>query len=109
MLKNLEFKELTQDEQKELLNQYARMSFSNLKRSILQDLIDNKNESVIYKKYDKERVISILENPQKNEKSIRELSNYLYITSSHYRRLVDYFSSILLYNYTVIPTRVQKK
>ena len=105
----MEFKELTPEEQKNLLSQYARMSFANLKRSILQDLINSKSESVIYQKYDKERVISILENPQKNEKDIRELSNYLYITSSHYRRLVDYFSSILLYNYNVIPTRMPLK
>lgn len=105
----MEFKELTAKEQKELVAQYARMSFSNLKRNILQDLINSKSESVIYKKYDKQRVISILENPQQNEKDIRELSNYLYITSSHYRRLVDYFSSILLYNYNVIPTRMPEK
>lgn len=105
----MEFKELTSEEQKNLLSQYARMSFANLKRSILQDLINSKSESVIYQKYNKERVISMLENPQKNEKDIRELSNYLYITSSHYRRLVDYFSSILLYNYNVIPTRMPLK
>lgn len=105
----MELKEFTAEEQKTLLAQYARMSFSSLKRSVLQDLINSKSESVIYKKYDKQRVISILENPQKNEKDIRELSNYLYITSSHYRRLVDYFSSILLYNYNVIPTKMPEK
>lgn len=105
----MEVKEFTEEEKKKILNQYARMSFANLRRNIIQDLINSKNESVIYKKYSKEKVITILENPQKNEKDIRELSNYLYLTSSHYRRLVDYFSSILLYNYTVIPTRIPEK
>lgn len=98
------------DEQKEkILTQYARMSFANLRKSILQDLQNNKDESVIYRKYKKGEVIKLLENPQKHEKELRELSNYLYIVSSHYRRLVDYFSHILLYNYNVIPTTLPKK
>ena len=108
----MEFIDISEEEKKKMLDrydQYARMSFANLKRSILQDLINTKNESVIYKKYPKERVIKMLETPQKNEKDIRDLSNYLYITSSHYRRLVDYFSTILLYNYIVVPTNLPEK
>lgn len=103
-----EIKEFT-DEQRKILEKYARMSFANLRRNIIQDLVNNKNESVIYKKYPKDKVVGMLEQPQKHEKEIRELSNYLYIASSHYRRLVDYFSSILLYNYTVIPTNIPEK
>ena len=85
------------------------MSFANLKRNIVQDLINNKNESVIYKKYKKEQIVNMLENPQKNEEQIRELSRFIYTVSSHYRRLVDYYSTILLYNYTVIPTKLSTK
>lgn len=105
----MEIKEFTDSEKKKILNQYGRISFANLRRNIIQDLINNKNESVIYRKYPKKEVISMLENPQKHEQKIRELSGYLYIASSHYRRLVDYFSSVLLYNYTVIPTRLPEK
>lgn len=104
----MEVKDISDDKKNELLR-YARLSFASLQSSILQDLINNKNESVIYKKYTKDKVISILENPQRNEKDVRELSNFLYIVSSNYRRLVDYFSSILLYNYTVIPTKFPDK
>lgn len=105
----MEIKEFTEDERKKIVNQYARLSFANLKKNILQDLIKNKNESVIYNKYPKDKVISMLESPQKNEVAIRELSNYLYMVSSHYRRLIDYFSTILLYNYMVIPTNIPEK
>ena len=48
----------------------------------------------------------MLESPQRNEKDIRELSNFIYLISSHYRRLVDYYSTILLYNYTIVPTKI---
>lgn len=102
----MEVKDFTEEEQKKILSQYTRMSFANLKRNVLQDLINSKSESVIYKKYDKKAIISMLETPQKNEKEIQELSNYLYIVSSHYRRLIDYFSTILLYNYLIIPTKI---
>ena len=88
------------------LDRYTEMAFANLKKNIIQDLINNRNESVIYKKYPKERVVSFLERPQQHEKEIRELSCFLYQVSSHYRRLVDYYSSILLYNYVVIPTKL---
>ena len=72
------------------LDRYTEMAFANLKKNIIQDLINNRNESVIYKKYPKERVVQMLENPQKQEKALREMSNFLYIVSSHYRRLINY-------------------
>ncbi len=97
---------LSKEEQDKLLLRYASLSFANLKKNMVQDLINSRNESVIYKKYPKDRIVTLLENPQKNEKEIRNLSGFLYLVSSHYRRLIDYYSTILLYNYTVIPTNV---
>lgn len=85
---------------------YAQLSFANLKKNIIQDLINSHNESVIYRRYSKEDIAKMLENPQKNEKQLRELSGFIYLVSSHYRRLVDYYSTILLYNYTVIPIKI---
>ncbi len=105
----MEVKTFTEEEKQKILAQYAKVSFANLKRNILQDLRNNKSESVLYRKYSKEQITGFLENPQKNEKQIRELSCYLYMVSSHYRRLVDYFALILLYNYNVIPTKIPEK
>lgn len=95
---------MSTDEQNKILEKYARLSFSKLQKNIVQDLINGRNESVLYKKYKKEEIVSMLENPQRNEAKIRELSGFIYLISSHYRRLVDHYSSILLYNYTVVPT-----
>lgn len=108
----MEVKTFTEDEQKALLSQhqeFIRMQFANLKKSIVQDLINNRYESVIFRKYKKEDIIKMLEDPQKNVKKIREFSGFLYMVSSHYRRLVDYSATILLYNYTVVPAKVLPK
>ena len=91
------------------LDRYTEMAFANLKKNIIQDLINNRNESVIYKKYPKERVVQMLENPQKQEKALREMSNFLYIVSSHYRRLINYYAKLPKFNYTVIPTNLPSK
>lgn len=102
----MEVKSFTKEEQEAIMTNYARLSFSNLKKNIIQDLLSSRNESVIYKKYSKDEIVRMLENPQKNELKIRELSGFLYIISSHYRRLIDYYSTILLYNYSVVPIKI---
>lgn len=102
----MEVKEFTKEEQEKIMAQYASLAFANLKRNIVQDLINSKSESIIYRKYTKEQIVKMLENPQKNEEQIRELSGFIYLVSSHYRRLVDYYSTILLYNYTVVPIKI---
>lgn len=102
----MEVANLTKQEQDKLMLKFSQLAFSNLKKNIIQDLINGRNESVIYQKYSKEKIVMLLENPQKHEKEIRELSGFIYLVSSHYRRLIDYYSTILLYNYTVIPTKL---
>lgn len=83
--------------------------FANLKKNIVQDLYNGRDESTLFRKYPKETVLRMLDNPQKNEKQFRELSRFLYLVSSHYRRLIDYQASILTYNYTIIPTNLPMK
>ena len=102
----MEVKDFTKEEQDKIMMKYAQLAFANLKKNIIQDLINSRNESIIYRRYSKEQIVKMLDNPQKNEKEIRELSGFIYLVSSHYRRLVDYYSTILLYNYTVIPTKI---
>lgn len=102
----MEAKNFSEEEKRKLLEQYGRMSFAKIQKNILQDLINSKNESVLYSRYDRETVVSMLEDPQSNETSIRELSRFMYNVSGHYRRLVDYFATILLYNYTIVPSKI---
>ena len=73
----MEVKNFTKEEQEKIMTKYVQLSFANLKRNIVQDLINSKGESVIYKKYTKEQIVNMLENPQKNEEQIRELSRFI--------------------------------
>ncbi|MDF2951036.1 MAG: phage protein [Anaerocolumna sp.] len=95
--------------EQQALEKYAQLAFANIKKSMVQDLVNNRNESVIYKRYPIERVVTMLEKPQSFEKELREMSNFLYITSSHYRRLMDYYAKLPTYNHIVVPTNLPKK
>lgn len=89
--------------------QYQQLAFVNLKRSILQDIKNNRDESVIFKKYTIEQVVTYLENPQKNAKELRKMSKFLYITSSHYYRLINYYAKLATLNYIIVPSLLPKK
>lgn len=102
----MEVKDFTPEEQEKIMMKYSQLAFANLKKNIIQDLINNRNESIIFNRFSKEQIVKMLDYPQRSEKEIRELSGFIYLVSSHYRRLIDYYSTILLYNYTVVPTKI---
>jgi hypothetical protein len=80
------------------------LQFANLAKLIKKDL--NSNQQVSYtfhKNFNKDKVMEWMANPQKYEKQLRDLSRFLYDTSSHYKRLIQYFSTMLTYDYVVEP------
>ena len=79
------------------------INYARLSKTIVQDLINNRKESVIFSKYPKEKVIEFLSKPQQCEKQIRNMSIFLYANSSQYRRLCNYFSKLATLNYTLTP------
>lgn len=70
-------------------------------------LIDLENITTkSYTTYNKESLRTYLKNPlsDSNSKNLRKLSQYLYVLSSQYRRLIAYFASqIDLTAYTIVP------
>lgn len=105
----MEVQTLTKEQEDAYIQKLIQLQFASLKKNIIQDLANNRSESVLYKKYSKEKVVQMLENPQKYEKELREMSGFFYLISSHYRRLVDFYATILLYNYTVVPSNINLK
>lgn len=105
----MEVQTLTKEQEDVYIQKLMQLQFASLKKNIIQDLANNRSESVLYKKYSKEKVVQMLENPQKYEKELREMSGFFYLISSHYRRLVDFYATILLYNYTVVPSNINLK
>jgi hypothetical protein len=82
-----------------------RLDFSKLAKLILKDLNDpstNKNQS-FFNKFTKENVIAYLEKPQQYSKQLRQMSNYLYVVSPQYRRLINYLATLHLLDYTIDP------
>lgn len=76
------------------------------KAGIAQHCNVPQNETALYQRFPGERLKRMRENPQNHEQDIRELSGYLYLVSPYYRRLVDYFFTVLKYNYTIRPVRL---
>lgn len=59
--------------------------------------------------FDAKQVAVFLQNPVQHEKKIRELSNYLYNVSPQYRRIIQYFSLLPTYAYTLEPFKTPEK
>ena len=91
------------EEQKELSKQYYKVDFAKLGKLIFSDLEIRDTNNIFFKTFTKDQVISALQNPQKNEKTLRNVSSFLYVLSPHYKRLCNYYAQMLKYNYYVEP------
>ncbi|WJV20702.1 hypothetical protein QU593_09830 [Rossellomorea marisflavi] len=85
-----------------------------LSKLILNDLNNTTNKSSLTIKYTKEQIMNFLDNPRNSQKQLRDLSEYLYMVSSNYKRLIQYFSGMLRFDYIVEPynldiTKVKKE
>lgn len=77
-------------------------------RNSIRDANSNVNKSTSLSRYTKSSVNTYLENPETNEKQLRDLSRYLYNTSSQYRRLIQYFSQQLIWSYIMYPMDIDE-
>lgn len=57
-------------------------------------------------KYTKNDVVMFLKDPLRHEKELRQLHQYLFYASTHYKRLIYYFANILTFDYIVLPYEV---
>lgn len=80
--------------------------FALLNHLVMRDLNNNKNVTTTIYKYTKDQIVTFLNNPQKNEKQIRQAVNYIYSVSTHFRRLIEYFARLSDLCYVVSPYRI---
>ncbi|MEC1395646.1 hypothetical protein P9D26_20335 [Bacillus velezensis] len=78
-------------------------SFAQLSKLLLNDMSLSNNKSAISSKFTKENIIMYLQNPQKSQKELRRVSRFLYNTSPNYKRLVQYFATMLRFDYIIKP------
>lgn len=80
-------------------------SFAGMSRLVLRDLNSNTSKQTFYR-YSKDEITSFLKDPNTNEKSIRDAVIYIYGASSHFRRLIQYFSSLTDLSYVISPFKI---
>lgn len=79
--------------------------FTVLNRLITRDLNSNPRAPSFYL-YTKEQIQNFLQNPYQNQKALRDAAIYMYSASSHFRRLIQYFSALSDLAYVVSPYRI---
>ena len=78
------------------------LQFANYAKYLKRDLNGNTQPTYTFSKtFTKSDVTNWMTNPQKYEKQLRNLSRFLVDTSSHYKRLIDYFATMLTFDYVV--------
>ena len=92
------------DTKQEDLDAFVR--YAKLAKQYLRPPGSYRNYNKVYTKFNKDRILEILNQPELREDELREASIYLYNISSHYRRLINYYAKMGTYNWYLVPTKV---
>lgn len=79
--------------------------FATLNRLITRDPNNNTNVPT-FSLYSKDEIQTYLENPYRYEQQLRRAVIYLYGASSHFRRLIQYFTGLSDFAYVVTPSKI---
>lgn len=79
--------------------------FAVLNKLITRDLNGNYSTPT-FSLYTKDNINTYLQNPYNYEQQLRKAVTYIYGASSHFRRLIQYFTSLSDLAYVVSPTRI---
>lgn len=84
------------------------MDFATLQKMVQKNLNDPSRERKRNTKYTKEQIVNFMKNPEVNQDNLREVSRYLYSFSPQYKRLINYFSNMLTFDYVVKPIKLNQ-
>ena len=82
--------------------------FAVLNRLITRDLNNNTNTPT-FSLYSKDDITTYLSNPYTYQKQLRKAITYIYGASSHFRRLIQYFTGLSDFAYVVSPYKIDPK
>lgn len=83
----------------EIIERKRAIQFRKLKEILLQNV--SKSGSYSFIRYTKDLIKRYLQNPYSNQNEIREVSRYLYRTSTLYKKIIWYHATMPLYNYQI--------
>lgn len=89
----------------------TKIDFASLGKMIVTDL-KSPNSTRMQKtiaKHSKEDFLRFSADQERFQKQLREISNFLYNRSAHYKRLIDYFATLPTYAYLIEPTGIDRK
>lgn len=79
--------------------------FANLNKLITRDL-NSRSSNPTFNVYSKTDITTYLSNPYVYEKQLRDAVIYIYGASSHFRRIIQYFTSLTDFVYIVSPYKI---
>ena len=91
---------------KEQLGNFARLSRLTLENVNKRNYY--RKWCAFWRKYDKDDVMRWIAHPEANYRQLRDVSLLLYEISPQYKRLINYFSKMMLFAYTVTPFKLDR-
>lgn len=79
--------------------------FATINKLITRDLNNNTNVPT-FSLFSKDDITTYLSNPYRYEKQLRRAVTYIYGASSHFRRLIQYFTGLSDLSYVVSPFKI---
>lgn len=86
--------------ERKFASMFSEQDLANLKRLTVQR--KDRNSSNSFTSYTKGRIKNYLLSPQTNIDNIRAVSDWLYIVSMPYKKIIEYFASMLTYDYNLV-------
>lgn len=82
-----------------------RQYFATLNRNLLRSVERNTTDrsAITFSSYTMDSILTYLRSPESNAANLRKLSRQLYHSSTHYRRLINYYAFMPLWYYTISP------
>ena len=94
----------------DFVNKKKEFDYAAFKRLVTSELIVNKyfdDTKCTCLGFSRCKIEAMAEHPERFGKQILRLSNYMYLRSGYYKRLIDYFVNMAMVNYTV-DTKILK-
>lgn len=82
--------------------------FAVLNKLVTRDL-NNNTSAPTFSLYSKDDITTYLSNPYQYEKQLRNAVTYIYGASSHFRRIIQYFTGLSDLSYVVSPYKIDPK
>lgn len=106
---NTETKEVQNDPAEGMVTMPAFFARELIRQTIYNPKSSASKKSYSYSLYDKDTILSWLQNPTANEKNLRDASNYLYLSSMQYQRLISYYAGLPTGAYVITPLNYNGK